>query len=115
MSFRRTLGGERRQLILLSIYEVAEGTTDLVAYEDIVVAAWKLFPHEFGLRGYSEDYPDSWSVRRPLYGPLEREGYIRVQRSRVALTDRGLATAERLRTPTQSWLEAGRPRPIRRG
>jgi hypothetical protein len=105
--FRRALGGERRKMVLLSIYEVAEGTTEMVAYEDIVVAAWKLFPQEFGLRGYTEKYPDSWNLRRPLYGPLEREGYIRVQRNRLALTDSGLATAERLRAPNHAICSGG--------
>jgi len=89
-------------MILMSIYEAAEGTTGLVACEDIVVAAWKLYPLEFGLRGYAESYPDSWNLRRALYGPLEREGYIRVQRRKLALTDSGLATAERLREPSNA-------------
>ncbi len=89
-------------MILLSIYDAAEGTTDAVAYEDIVVAAWKRFPQEFGLRGYAETYPDSWNLRRPLYGPLKREGYVRVQRRKLALTESGLATAERLREPSHA-------------
>lgn len=86
-------------MILLSIYEVAEGTTRLVAYEDVVVAAWKFFPQEFGLRGYIEKYPDSSELHRPLYGALERERLVRVQRSKLALTESGLAAAGRLREP----------------
>ena len=87
-------------MILLSIYDASAGTTNPVAYEDIVVAAWKRFPQEFGLRGYVETYPDSWNLRRPLYGPLKREGYVQMQRRKLALTESGLATAERLRRPS---------------
>jgi hypothetical protein len=84
-------------MLLRSIYEVAEGTTRPVAYEDVVVVAWKLFPREFGLRGYVEKYPDSSELHRPLYGALERERLVRVHRYKLALTECGLAAAERLR------------------
>ncbi len=96
MNSRRAPRRERRRMILLSVYEVAEGTTRLVAYEDVVVAAWKLFPQEFGLRGYTEKYPDSSELHRPLYGALERERFVRVQRYKLALTESGLAAAGRL-------------------
>jgi hypothetical protein len=88
-------------MILLSIYRVADGTTRLSAYEDIVVEAWKLFPQEFGLRGYVDKYPDSSDLHKPLYGPLKRDGYVRVQNKKFGLTESGLAAAERLRKPDQ--------------
>jgi hypothetical protein len=81
------------------MYEVAGGTTKLSAYEDIVVRAWKLFPQEFGLRGYVDQYPDASDLHKPLYGPLKRDGYVRVQNKKFGLTDHGLAIAERLRRP----------------
>jgi hypothetical protein len=83
-------------MILLSVYEVAEGTRRLVAFEDVVVAAWGLFPQEFGLRGYTETHPDSSELHRHLYGALERERLVCVQRNRLALTESGLAAAERM-------------------
>jgi hypothetical protein len=86
-------------MILLTIYKVAKGTTRLCAYEDLVVEAWKLFPQEFGLRGYVDKYPDSSDLHKPLYGPLKREGYVRVQNKKFGLTERGLAEAEDLRQP----------------
>lgn len=86
-------------MILLAMYEVAGGTTRLSAYEDIVVRAWKLFPHEFGLRGYVDQYPDASDLHKPLYGPLKRDGYVRVQNKKFGLTDHGLAIAEGLRRP----------------
>lgn len=101
MSSRTSPGRERHQMILLSIYKVADGTTRLSAYEDIVVEAWKLFPQEFGLRGYVDKYPDSSDLHKPLYGPLKRDGYVRVQNKKFGLTESGLAAAERLRKPDQ--------------
>lgn len=92
-------GRERNQMILLAMYEVADGTTRLSAYEDIVVRAWKLFPHEFGLRGYVDQYPDASDLHKPLYGPLKRDGHVRVQNKKFGLTEHGLAIAEGLRRP----------------
>lgn len=97
-------------MILLSIHAVAEGTTRPVAYEDVVVAAWKFFPREFGLRGYVEKYPDSSELHRPLYGALERERLVRVQRYKLSLTESGLATAERLRELDDAEASAVRSR-----
>jgi hypothetical protein len=94
-------GRERHKMILLAMYEVADGTTRLSAYEDIVVRAWKLFPHEFGLRGYADQYPDASDLHKPLYGPLKRDGYVRVQNKKFGLTDHGLAIAERLHHPKE--------------
>jgi hypothetical protein len=92
-------GRERNHMILLAIHEVADGSTRLCAYEDIVVRAWKLFPQEFGLRGYVDQYPDASDLHKPLYGPLKRDGYVRVQNKKFGLTERGVAIAEGLRRP----------------
>jgi hypothetical protein len=99
MSATKSTGRERHQMILLAMYKVAGGTTRLCAYEDIVVEAWKLFPQEFGLRGYADLYPDSSDLHKPLYGPLKRDGLVRVQNKKFGLTDSGIAAAERLRQP----------------
>jgi hypothetical protein len=90
---------ERNQMILLAMYEVSEGTTRMSSYEDIVVRAWKLFPQEFGLRGYVDSYPDASDMHKPLYGPLKRDGYVRVQNKKFGLTEHGLAIAEGLMRP----------------
>jgi hypothetical protein len=96
-------------MILLAMRKVAGEATRLCAYEDIVVEAWKLFPQEFGLRGYADKYPDSSDLHKPLYGPLKREGYVRVQNKKFGLTESGLAAAERLRHPDDERIpELGR-------
>lgn len=99
MTTTKSSGRERQRMILLALAEVAKGTTCLCAYEDVVVRAWQLFPQEFGLRGYAEKYPDSSDLHKPLYGPLKRDGYVRVQNKKFGLTEAGLAIAQQLRQP----------------
>ncbi len=109
MPSRATAGRERHQKILVALAEVAEGTTRLCAYEDIVVRAWMLYPQEFGLRGYVERYPDSSDLHKPLYGPLKRDGYVRVQNKKFGLTDAGLGVVRSLRASPEA-LSGGRIR-----
>lgn len=89
-------------MILKAMRDVADGTTKLCAYEDIVVRAWELFPQEFGLRGYDDKYPDSSDLHKPLYGPLKREGLVRVRNKKFGLTEPGLAIATTLVSPSHS-------------
>ena len=89
-------GRERQEKILLAIYTASGGTTRFCPYEDIVVQAWRLWPEEFGLRGYVNDFPDSSDLHKPLYGPMKREGLVRSADKKFGLTERGLAVAERL-------------------
>jgi len=97
-----TKGRERQEKILRAIFEVSRGTTHVCAYEDIVVQAWKMWPEEFGLRGYVHKHPDSSDLHKPLYGPLKREGLVRSANKSFGLTERGLATVERLRSGVAS-------------
>jgi hypothetical protein len=99
-----TKGRERQEKILRAIFEVADGTTRACTYEDIVVRAWKMWPEEFGLRGYVHEHPDSSDLHKPLYGPLKREGLVRSANKNFGLTERGLAAVERLRSGTGSRL-----------
>jgi hypothetical protein len=95
----RSKGRERQEKILHAIYEVAEETTRLCDYEDIVVRAWQLYPEEFGLRGYTSLYPDASDLHKPLYGPLKREGLVRSQNKKFGLTEQGLSVARRVVSP----------------
>ena len=99
MSSVRSSGRDRRNMILVAMSVVSDGTTRLCAYEDIVVRAWQLFPQEFGLRGYVDLYPDASDLHKPLYGPLKRDGYVRVQNKKFGLTDSGLAVAQQITQP----------------
>lgn len=86
---------ERPEKILIAMYELSEGTTATLKYEDIVVAAFKRFPSEFALRGHPE-YPDSSDIHKPLYGPLKRQGFVRAANKTFALTERGVEFAAKL-------------------
>lgn len=97
-------------MILVAMSAVADGTTRLCAYEDIVVRAWQLFPQEFGLRGYVDLYPDSSDLHKPLYGPLKRDGYVRVQNKKFGLTHSGLAVAQQITQPPADESPEGKGR-----
>jgi len=97
-------------MILIAISVVSDGTTRLCAYEDIVVRAWQLFPQEFGLRGYVDLYPDASDLHKPLYGPLKRDGYVRVQNKKFGLTDSGLAVAQEITQPPADESPEGKGR-----
>jgi hypothetical protein len=96
---RSNKGRERQQKILQAILRVASGTTKLCAYEEIVVQAWRMWPEEFGLRGYTDQFPDASDLHKPLYGPLKRAGLVRNQTKRFGLTERGLAVAQQVNSP----------------
>lgn len=80
--------------ILAAMYELSQGTTKPLKYEDIVVAAWKKFPQDFSLRGY--EYPDSSDIHKPLYGPLKSKGFVRTANKFFSITEHGLSYIERL-------------------
>lgn len=101
---------DRHNKILIAMLEVSGASTRLCAYEDIVVAAWKRFPQEFGLRGYVSDYPDSSDLHKPLYGPLKRDGYVKVQNKKFGLTEAGLAVAAELNSGAGGGSAASRVR-----
>jgi hypothetical protein len=105
-----TKGRERQEKILQAIHAASKGTTKYCAYEDIVVTAWKMWPEEFGLRGYVDQYPDSSDLHKPLYGPLKREGLVRSSNKKFGLTERGLAAVERLRNGECNTGDASRGR-----
>jgi hypothetical protein len=92
-----TKGRERQEKILQAIYEVSGHTTRACAYEDIVVQAWRMWPEEFGLRGYVNEHPDSSDLHKPLYGPMKRDGLVRSANKKFSLTPAGLEAAKRLR------------------
>jgi hypothetical protein len=82
------------QKILAVMYELCQGETTAVQYEDIVVAAFKRYPEDFQLRGYPE-YPDSSDVHKPLY-EMKQHGLLRSANKTFELTARGLEVASRL-------------------
>jgi hypothetical protein len=83
---------ERHQKVLHALYLLSPDGPRLVTYEDIVVKAWELYPDDFGLRGYSDRYPDSSDIHLPLYKELKSEGLVATgpaRQKKFKLTDAG--------------------------
>ncbi|MGO9150088.1 MAG: hypothetical protein ACLP1E_00340 [Acidimicrobiales bacterium] len=62
--------------ILQALYALSPSGPRLVTYEDIVVKAWELYPDDFGLRGYSDRFPDASDIHVPLYKELKSGGLV---------------------------------------
>ena len=64
--------------ILLAAFQLdGEGQSPFSA-EALVVAAWQKFPRTFGLKGYSDQYPDSNKILTSIMGEkgLARRGWL---------------------------------------
>ena len=99
----------RADKILLVLYELSRGKRKGIRYEDIVVAAFKKYPQDFQLRGYSQ-YPDSGDlVHKPLYD-FRKKGFIEANNKVFTFTQRGLLIAVRIKVMTtgRSVISAGK-------
>ncbi len=86
----------RPEKLLVAMYQLSDGTNLPLEYEDIVVKSWQLFPDEFGLRKYVNQYPDSSDQHKPLYGPLKDKGFVLSGNKKFRLTEKGIAYAGEL-------------------
>jgi hypothetical protein len=68
---------ERDWKIIEAMYRLSPNGPKVVTYEDIVVKAWELYPGDFGLRGYSDKYPDSSDLHKRLYNELKSRGWVK--------------------------------------
>jgi hypothetical protein len=93
--------------ILVALFELSRERTHAISYEDLVVAAYKLYPDDFSLRGYPQ-YPDASDIHKPIYNHLRPQGLVRVSQKTFVLTDAGKAKAELLLSPDASQNNAGR-------
>lgn len=86
----------RPQKILVALYDLADGITKQVRFEDIAVGVYKKFPADFQLRGYPE-YPDTGDiVHKPLYSELKKNGYVLSGNKYFSLTPKGIEYAKKL-------------------
>lgn len=86
------------QKLLLAALEARKKSPTFSA-EDLVVAAWKLFPDTFGLSGYANQYPDSNRVLTNIMGTkgMRGKGWLRkVGEKQYRLSSAGLADGEAL-------------------
>ncbi len=84
----------RSQKILLMLYELSGKKKKSLQFEDIVVALFKKYPEEFQLLGYPE-YPDSFSIHRPLYKTKEN-GFVSINNKLFSLTNYGIEVAKKI-------------------
>lgn len=80
--------------ILSVMFELSDGASRPLQYEDIVVMAFKKYPEDFQLRGYPQ-YPDSSDIHKPLYS-MKRDGLVRSANKSFLLTPQGIEVAKRL-------------------
>lgn len=83
-------------MILISLYKVADGSTEKVPEEEIIIGAWKKFPHSFSLRNHPE-YPDGSAIHKRMADKLKPQGLVIGLRDNVfRLTDKGIRKAKKL-------------------
>jgi len=102
------------KLLLAAGHLDASGKSSFSA-EDLVVAAWKRFPRDFGLRGHNGPdglplYPDSNRVFAEIMGskPIRKKGYlIKVGEKIYSLTVSGRETVRALNRQKEIASESG--------
>lgn len=86
----------RSQKILVTLYQLAKGTTRQIRFEDIAVGVYKNFSEDFQLKGYPQ-YPDTGDiVHKPLYSELKKGGYVLSGNKYFSLTTKGISHAHQL-------------------
>lgn len=91
--------------LLIAAYQLDGGRDCQFTAEELVVAAWRLFPRTFGLRGVNDEdgnpvFPDSNRVFAEVMGskPIRRHGFlVKNGQKTYGLTASGRSAAERLR------------------
>jgi hypothetical protein len=85
--------------ILLAAHQLEEQGQSPFSAEALIVASWKAFPGTFGLKGYTDQYPDSNKVLSSIMGErgLARRGWlIKMGQKLYALTREGRQVVRRL-------------------
>ena len=69
------------------LLEVARALPQPFTIEELVVAAWRAYPHVFGLRGWAGQYPSDNTVKTYLYGRrgLISRGFLRKRCTRYEI------------------------------
>ncbi len=84
------------EMVLLAIYRAAGSTTNRVAFDSIVLQAWRDFPKTFSLNNHPE-YPDSYPISKRIYTNLIKERLVVSLHKQVyRLTEKGLRLSQEL-------------------
>lgn len=87
--------------ILLAAYALEEAGESPFSAEALVVSAWRKYPATFGLKSFSDQYPDSNKVLASIMGErgLARRGWLaKVGQKLYALTREGRQAVRRLKS-----------------
>lgn len=93
------------QKILLAAYHLEEGGNTPFSAEALIVASWKANPLTFGLKGFTEHYPDSNRVLACVMGErgLARRGWlIKMGQKLYCLSRQGKEEARRVQSGDDS-------------
>src|ERR1700722_12953692 len=85
--------------ILLAAYQLEEGGQSPFSAEALIVSAWQNYPRTFGLKGYTELYPDANKVLSTIMGEkgLAKRGWlIKMGQKLYAMTREGRQIVRRL-------------------
>jgi hypothetical protein len=90
--------------LLLAAHQLVKQGKPEFAAEDLVVAAWRMYPDAFGLSGHTDQagrakYPDSNRVFAEIMGakPIRKQGYLQKVGTKIyRLTEAGIHKAEYL-------------------
>ena len=86
--------------ILLAAWQLEDQGQSPFSAEALIVTSWQRYPRTFGLKGYSEQYPDSNKVLASIMGEkgLARRGWlVKMGQKLYALTKDGHQVVRRLR------------------
>lgn len=98
----------RSQKILISLYQLADGTNKQIRFEDIAVRAFKNFSADFQLKGYPQ-YPDTGDIiHKPLYSELKKGGYVLSGNKYFSLTPKGIVYAKKLLCVSENDIKPGK-------
>lgn len=98
----------RSQKILISLFQLANGTNKQIRFEDIAVTAYKNFTADFQLKGYPQ-YPDTGDIiHKPLYSELKKGGYVLSGNKYFSLTPKGIVYAKKLLRVSEKEIKPGK-------
>jgi hypothetical protein len=95
-----------KEKLLIVIYLMALKKERALKYEDVYVEAFKKYPTDFQLIGYSE-YPDTELMSKKIYD-LRKNGLVQIRRKFITITQKGKSHAEKLINSESSFQDKNR-------
>jgi hypothetical protein len=98
--------------ILLAAFALEQEGQSPFSAEALVVASWQKFPRSFGLKGYTDQYPDSNKVLSSIMGErgLAKRGWLEKMGQKLyTLTREGRVVVQRLQSGDEAPTTADAP------